>query len=291
LGKDHLACASTGNAAASLATLTARATIACTIFVPASAPQAKLAQLLLHGANVIRVDASYDTAYEITLRLLDEHGWYSRNCAHNPLLVEGKKTAGLEIAAALNWQPPAAVFAPVGDGCIVTSVAKAFSELRELGLCTNLPRVYGVQAAGAAPIARAWEQADDRAGQYSGRDILAAISPLEPASCADSIAVGVPRNRVKAWQYVAGTGGGFLSVSDEEILAAVRLLAREAGLFAEPSAAAALAGINRAKATGLIDPDDLIVAMVTGHGLKDPGPALATVTLPEPVSPQGPFPF
>ncbi len=287
----HIGCASTGNAAASLATLAARAGIACTIFVPSGAPVAKLAQLLLHGSRVVRVDGDYDAAYELSLRELAIHGWYSRNCAHNPLLVEGKKTAALEIALDLDWQTPDAIYVPVGDGCIISAVAKAFAELQEIGLCQQLPRVYGVQAAGAAPIARAWQAAGESAPTLPPRDILAAVTPHTPHTCADSIAVGVPRNRVKAWRGVAKTGGGFLTVTDEEILAAVALLARAAGLFAEPSAAAGLAGLIKAKGEGLIEADERIVVLVTGHGLKDPTCALAGVELPDPVSPDSHLQF
>jgi len=156
LGLDHLACASTGNAAASLATLAARAGLACTILVPAAAPKTKLAQLILHGARVVRVSGDYDQVYDLSLEALATHGWYSRNCAHNPLLVEGKKTVALEIAEAMAWQVPDAVFVPVGDGCIVSAVAKGFGELQKIGLCQKVPRVFGVQAAGAAPLAGAW---------------------------------------------------------------------------------------------------------------------------------------
>ena len=290
LGVDHLACASTGNAAASLATLAARAGLGCTICVPATAPEAKLAQLLMHGARVVRVDGDYDQAYELSLRALAKHGWYSRNCAHNPLLVEGKKTVVLEIARARGWQLPDAVFVPVGDGCIVSAVAKGLAELVEVGLADRLPRVYGVQAAGASPLATAWQTAGTRASRLTGPEILDAVQPVLARSCADSIAVGVPRNRVKAWRRVAATAGGFLTVTDEEILASVRLLAHDAGLFAEPSGATGLAGLIRARSDGLVADSESVVVLVTGHGLKDPSAALAGVALPEPIPPDSSLP-
>ncbi len=289
LGRDHVGCASTGNAAASLAVLGVRAGLRCTIFVPASAPRAKLAQLLLHGAEVVRVDGTYDQAFDLSLQVMAKQGWYSRNCAHNPLLVEGKKTAALEIALALAPEVPDAVFVPVGDGCIVSSVGKAFAELAAIGLCNRLPRIYGVQAAGAAPLARAWRDAVDPAtGQpptLTGPEILAAVEPVAPRTRADSIAVGVPRNRVKAWQRVAASGGGFLTVSDDEILAAAEQLARLAGLFAEPSGAAGLAGLVRAAKDGLVDPRERVVVLVTGHGLKDTAWLEDRLALPDPVPP------
>jgi len=292
LGIDHLACASTGNAAASLAVLTARAGMTCTIYVPAAAPRAKLAQLVLHGATVIPVDGSYDQAFDLSLNEISRHRWYSRNCAHNPLLVEGKKTAALEMAADLTGgftgsdvDLPDAILVPVGDGCIVSSVCKAFRELREVGVVGKIPRVIGVQASGAAPLARAWAAAGKSPGDLSGREILAAVRPVEAETFADSIRVGIPRNRVKAWRNVAACGGAFLAVDDEAIVEAIGLLARLAGIFAEPSGAAGLAGVMAALDQGLINKKEKVAVLVTGHGLKDPGAGLAGVAMPDPVPP------
>jgi len=295
LGINHLACASTGNAAASLAVLSARAGMACTIFVPADAPRAKLAQLLLHGARVIPVTGSYDQAFDLSLREIANHKWYSRNCAHNPLLVEGKKTATLELVADLTAQfsgsndaLPHAVFVPVGDGCIVSSVAKAFRELEKVGLINRVPRVYGVQADGAAPLARAWNSAGRNAADMKGPEILTAIEPVTASTVADSISVGVPRNRVKAWRGVARTGGGFVAVPDEAIIEAIGLLAARAGVFAEPSGAAGLAGVVAALEKGWITARDRVAVLVTGNGLKDPEVALAGIKIPPGVDPIDP---
>ncbi len=271
LGIDHVSCASTGNAAASLAVLAARAGIHSTIYVPAAAPQAKLLQMELHGARVIRVDGTYDEAFDLSVQEQRARGWYSRNCAYNPLLVEGKKTAILETCLALGWRAPDAVFVPVGDGCIVSSVAKGLAELHAVGLIERLPRVFGVQAAGASPLATAWQQAGGTAAALSPLEIDAAVRPVaSPRTVADSISVGVPRNRIKAWRKVAATGGGFLGVEDAEIVAAIRRLAARAGVWAEPSGAAGLAGLVKALETGLVERDDEVVVLVTGHGLKDP---------------------
>ena len=293
LGRGHLACASTGNAAASLALLAARAQLGCTIYVPADAPPAKLAQIVVPGAGLVRVEGSYDQAFELSLRAISEHGWYSRNCAHNPLLVEGKKTATLELLLQLSHgflesaqaALPDAIFVPVGDGCIVASVAKAVAELHELGLISALPRVYGVQAAGAAPLARAWQAAGKSAASLGGRDILDAVATVSPRTIADSIAVGVPRNRVKAWRRVAATGGGFIAVSDEAIIAAIGKLARQVGVFVEPSGAAGLAGLEAAVATGLVTASERVAVLATGHGLKDPAVAMDPAQLPAGVAP------
>nr|MEE4267591.1 pyridoxal-phosphate dependent enzyme [Candidatus Krumholzibacteria bacterium] len=289
LRRDILACASTGNAAASLALLTARAGLPCHIYVPASAPMGKLAQVVLHGAQVVRIDGTYDQAFELSLEQIARNDWYSRNCAHNPVLVEGKKTATLELIWDLtqgladcqsSW--PDAVLVPVGDGCIVSSVAKAFTEMAALGLTPPCPKIIGVQASGAAPLAQAWEQCPDPQ-QLDGPGILQAVAPLVPHTLADSIAVGIPRNRIKAWKYVAGSGGGFVQVDDDQIRQAIKDLAATAGVFAEPSAAAALAGIPTALARGLIQPEDTVAVMVTGHGLKDPLAALDPEDLPAPI--------
>ena len=270
LGVDHIACASTGNAAASLATLAARAGVRTTIFVPAAAPKAKLAQLELHGANVNRVDGTYDQAFDLSVAQIVEHRWYSRNCAYNPLLVEGKKTAGLELWLELGRSPDA-VFVPTGDGCIVSSTAKAFLQLARLGLIEKAPRVYGVQAAGAAPLAEAWRRVVDGGGDpaaMTGAEIQAAVTPVAPDTYADSISVGVPRNRLKAWTKVAQTGGGFISVSDDDIRAAARLMAAKAGVWAEPSGAAGFAGLVAGLESGLVGRGATVAVLVTGHGLK-----------------------
>jgi threonine synthase len=290
LGLRHLACASTGNAAASLAVLTARAGMTSTIFVPKAAPKAKLAQLLVHGADVVRVNGSYDQAFDMSLKKIAENDWYSRNCAHNPLLVEGKKTAALEMAFTLTdgFQDPVGnlpdvVLVPVGDGCIVSSVCKGFAELKVMGLIDKTPRVIGVQAAGAAPLATAWAKADG--ADLNGREILDAVKTVKAKTVADSISVGIPRNRVKAWRWVASSGGGFVSVTDEAIVEAIGLLARLAGVFAEPSGATGLAGVLAARQAGMIADGDKVAVMVTGHGLKDPEVALKRIRMPRPVKP------
>jgi threonine synthase len=292
LGLHHLACASTGNAAASLAVLAARAGMSCTIFVPVAAPKAKLAQLILHGADVIPVDGTYEQAFDLSLLEMTRNHWYSRNCAHNPLLVEGKKTVALELAYRLTGgfstgddDLPDAILVPVGDGCIISSVAKAFAELREVGLTKKIPRVIGVQAAGASPLAQAWAAVGKSHKKMSGAEILAAVRPVVTSTFADSISVGIPRNRVKAWQNIAATDGSFLAVEDEAIAEAIGLLARLAGIFAEPSGAAGLAGVLTALDQGLITSRDKVAVLVTGHGLKDPEAGLLNLPLPKAISP------
>jgi len=238
------------------------------------------------------VDGTYDQAFDLSLTEMAKHQWYSRNCAHNPLLVEGKKTVAMELASNLtedfsgsHRDLPDAVLVPVGDGCIISSVAKAFIELREVGLIEKIPRVIGVQAAGASPLAQAWAAVGKSQKDMSGAEILTAVHPVKATTFADSISVGIPRNRVKAWRNVAATGGSFIAVEDETIAEAIGMLARLAGVFAEPSGATGLAGVMTALDQGLIEGKEKVAVMVTGHGLKDPGAGLVGLAMPDAVPP------
>jgi len=269
LGKGLITCASTGNAASSLAGLGASVGMPNIIFVPESAPKAKVAQLLIFGAQVIMVKGTYDQAFDLCLEASDEFGWYSRNTAYNPYLSEGKKTAALEVCEQLSWQAPDRVFVSVGDGCIIGGLHKGFKDLLALGFIERLPKLVGVQAEGAAPVVQAWE---------TGR-----FEPVIPNTLADSISVGVPRDRVKALRAVQETSGQYVAVSDEEILEAMRQLGREAAVFAEPAGAAGFAGL--VKLADEIDPQELIVVLVTGNGLKDVESAIAATKEPPKIEP------
>lgn len=257
LGKAVITCASTGNAASSLAGLAASLGLTTYIFVPESAPRAKVAQLIMFGAHVIMVNGSYDQAFDLCLQATAEWGWYSRNSGFNPYLSEGKKTGALEVCEQLGWQVPDTVIVPVGDGCIMGGIWKGFCDARALGLIDRLPRMIGVQADGANPLVLAFE---------SGQ-------PIQPQAhiqtLANGIAVGQPRDGLKALRAVRDSRGLMLSVSDEAILDAMRALARYAGVFAEPAGAAPLAGLIKLTQQGLIDQDERVVLMVTGNGLKD----------------------
>ena len=269
-----IACASTGNAASSCAGMAASMGMASVIFVPQRAPEPKVTQLLIFGATVLRVRGSYEDAFQLSQRTSEQMGWYNRNCAINPYLVEGKKTAGLEACEQLDWEVPEWVAVSVGDGCTIAGIWKGFREMHALGLTRRTPRMLGVQAEGAAPIAEAWR---------TGRD----ARPMEPHSIADSIAVGVPRNWRKALLAIRESGGAMIGVSDAEILDAMRYTGRLAGVFAEPAAAAAVAGLRRAAAKGLIGRRATALAMITGNGLKDTQSARAAVGEPFEVGPKG----
>ncbi|MFQ6111729.1 MAG: threonine synthase [Nitrospinota bacterium] len=256
-GDRAIAVASTGNAAASLAALSAASGLPSFIFVPRDAPPAKLTQLLIHGAHIFAIRASYDEAFELCVRACERWGWYCRNTAFNPYMGEGKKTAAFEICEQLSFEAPDRVFLGVGDGCIISGLWKGFREFHRLGLIGKLPRLTGVQAEGAKPLVCAFE---------AGKGVARAA---RPETLADSIRVGVPRDQVKALRAARESGGGFLAVSDEEILRAMDLLAREAGVFAEPAGAAGMAGLLRLHRAKELDPEERVLVLVTGNGLKD----------------------
>ncbi|MCA9292284.1 MAG: threonine synthase [Phycisphaerales bacterium] len=272
LGDARIACASTGNAASSCAGFAAMAGIGATIFVPQRAPKPKIAQLLIFGADVRRVRGSYAQAYDLCSRSCDEHDWHNRNCAINPYLVEGKKTCGLEIAEQCATALPDWVVVSVGDGCTIAGVAKGLMEMHELGFIERVPRVLGVQAMGVDPIAIAFETGQLPANRTA-------------ATMADSIDVPVPRNWHKALQRVRACDGAFVRVDDEAIAQAMRATGARAGVFAEPAAAAAVAGVKQAVAQGILDPKADVLAVITGNGLKDVDSAIAVAGEPNEVEP------
>lgn len=267
-----LACASTGNAASSLAGNAAAMGLQAVIFVPARAPQGKVAQLLIYGARVISVQGSYRDAFELSAAAIKRWGWYNRNAAINPYLSEGKKTVALELAEQLNWQMPDWLVLSVGDGCTLAGAGKALRDLAELGFIDKVPRLAGVQASGCAPIYKAF---------ISGND----LEPEEENTLADSIAVGFPRNPAKALKEIRDTGGTMVSVEDEEILAAMKLVGRVCGIFAEPAAAAGFAGLARLIRNGAIGRTETVAVVSTGNGLKDIANALKTAGEPVRVPP------
>jgi len=258
-GHSTVTCASTGNAASSLAGFAAATDLETVIFVPLRAPEAKVAQLLIYGARVFVVRGSYDVAYDLASEASHAFGWYNRSAAMNPYLVEGKKTGAYEIAEQLAWDLPDMVFVSVGDGSVISGICKGFEEMQRLGWIDRAPEVVGVQAERAAPVAAAF-------ARYDGATV--AWDDGDAETVADSICVGAPRDIVKAVTYVTRNGGGFVTVSDHEILAALGTLARRTGVFAEPAGAAAYAGVVRAAQDGALAGRRAAV-IVSGHGLKD----------------------
>ncbi len=267
-GLREVVVASTGNAGSSMAGIGAAAGLRVTLWIPATAPPAKLVQALQYGARVVPVRGTYDKAFDLSLAYSQRTGALSRNTAYNPLTIEGKKTVALEFVEQMPV-PPAHVFVPTGDGVILAGVYRGLEDLIQAGLLATMPRVYAVQAEGSNALARAFRQGD--------------FSDPQPArTLADSIAVEVPRNGYYALKLLQDYGGTVVEVSDEEILEAQRLLASRAGLFAEPAAAASLAGFLRVKHE--IPAHDPVVLLITGTGLKDIEAARrGAPPLPEPV--------
>lgn len=274
LGHAIITAASTGNAASSLAGLAASVGLRTVIFVPESAPKPKIAQLLVFGARVLLVRGTYDQAYDLCLAATAKYGWYSRNTAFNPYLSEGKKTAAFEICEQLGWQAPDRIFVAVGDGCIIGGLGKGLKDLLALGWIDHLPKLMGVQAEGSAALARAWQGGTET------------ITPIQPHTLADSISVGLPRDGIKALRAVRETGGAFITVSDAEILEAMRSLAQREGVFGEPAGVASLAGLHKMlRQPGAELAGERIVVLVTGNGLKDVDSAIRSAPEPPRIDP------
>lgn len=267
LGAEIITTASTGNAAAALSGISASVGQKNVIFVPKTAPEAKIAQLLAYGSKVALVNGNYNDAFELCMLAAAEYGWYNRNTGYNPFMTEGKKTAGLEILEDLEWDAPDAIFVSVGDGSIIGGVHKAMKDAAALGWIDRIPRIFGVQSAGSDYLVQAFE---------TGEDVVTK-PPIEADTIADSISADLPRDRVKAMAAVVETDGAYLRVSDDDILASIPTLARGSGVFAEPAGAAAHAGLVAAVDRGLVEPSDEVVIIATGSGLKDVASAMHAV--------------
>jgi threonine synthase len=248
-GRDTVYCASAGNAGISLAGFSAHRGLACHVWLPAGSPSARFDWLKRFGADVHRTKGSYDDAFTAAERTGGTRGWYSRNCAFNPFLVEGKKTVAYEIAEELGWRVPDVVAAPVGDGCTLGAIGKGFRELVALGLTTSVPRLVGVQATATDPVARRFAGDDPRP---SGRRTRAA-----------SIDVGRPHNARRVLQEVTTSGGTIVALPDAAFAKAQGQLATVGGLVAELASAAALAGVQRV-GTDTSLRGQTVVVVVTG---------------------------
>ena len=255
-GAKVIACSSTGNAASSLAGNAAAAGLKTYIFVPSRAPKGKVAQLMTFGATVISVQGSYEDTFELSKQAIDKWGWYNRNAAINPYLSEGKKTVSLEIMEQLNWQVPDYIAISVGDGCTIAGLWKGLKDLYAIGFIDKLPRLISAQAEGCCPLNRAI--AENKPWH-----------PMEENTLADSIAVGVPRNADKALMAIRESKGLVVNVSDQEIMAAQKLLGMTCGVFGEPAGVTGTAGVKKLCELGVIGKEDTVVSVVTGNGLKD----------------------
>jgi threonine synthase len=271
IGAEVVVTASTGNAGAALAGMAAAVGHKAVIFAPKTAPPAKIAQLLVFGAQVLLVDGTYDNAFDLTIQASEAFGWYCRNTGYNPFTVEGKKTAAFEIWESFTYhipefnpRLPLNVFVSVGDGNIISGLHKGFKDLQALGWLEQMPRIFGVQAEGSAAIANAFHAGVEE------------ITPVTAQTLADSISVDLPRDGVRAVRAASHTGGQYIVVSDAEILIAISKLGK-AGIFAEPAGATSYAGLVKAVTKGVVNTDDQIVVLNTGSGLKDVRAAMQAV--------------
>ena len=259
-GNNIIACSSTGNAASSLAGNAAAAGYKTYIFVPERAPKGKVSQLMIFGANVISVQGNYEDTFKLSAQAIERFGWYNRNAAINPYLMEGKKTVALEIAEQLDFKMPDYIAISVGDGCTIGGLWKGLKDLYETGFIDRLPKIISVQSTGCYPINRAVMENKP-------------LEPMEENTIADSIAVGVPRNPDKAMNAIRESKGICVNVTDKEILAAMKLLG-SFGIFGEPAGVTGTAGLKKAVEDGLIPKDSTVVSVVTGNGLKDTANAI-----------------
>lgn len=264
LGVKSVICASTGNTSASLAAYAAKAGIQCAVLIPTGKiAYGKLSQAMIYGAKVIQVRGNFDQALDIVLKLSEKHRTIYLLNSVNPFRIEGQKSLGYEICDQLNQQAPDRVIVPVGNAGNISAIWKGFKEFHELGLVKGLPKMTGIQAAGAAPIAQAIK---------TGSDTIVPVTA--PETVATAIRIGAPVSWKKALNAIRESKGTAETVTDEEILSAQKLLARVEGLFVEPASASSIAGLIKLVENGAIGKDERIVCVTTGHGLKDPDTAV-----------------
>ncbi|MCD6469876.1 threonine synthase, partial [Candidatus Bathyarchaeota archaeon] len=269
LGIKRVACASTGNTSASLAAYAARAGLECIVLIPSGKIAfGKLVQAIIYGARVIQVLGNFDEALRIVEEICQKHKIYLLNSI-NPFRLEGQKTIAYEVWEQLG-KVPEKVIVPVGNAGNISAIWKGFKELYDLGLINRLPQMIGIQAEGAAPIATSLKK---------GLETVKFVE--KPETVATAIRIGSPVNWKKAVKAIKESNGIVEIVSDEEILTAQRTLARTEGLFVEPASAASIAGLTKLAKMDLVDPEETVVCIATGHGLKDPNIVLKQ--FPKPV--------
>jgi threonine synthase len=264
LGVKSVICASTGNTSASLAAYAAKAGLQCAVLIPSGKiAYGKLSQAMIYGAKVIQVRGNFDESLDIVLKLSEKHRTIYLLNSINPFRIEGQKSLGFEICDQLNQEAPDRIIVPVGNAGNISAIWKGFSEFHELDVVEALPKMTGIQAAGAAPIAQAIK---------NGKDTIVPVSA--PETVATAIRIGAPVSWKKAMTAIRESDGTAETVTDAEILSAQKLLARVEGLFVEPASASSIAGLIKLVQNGIIDKDERIVCVTTGHGLKDPDTAV-----------------
>ncbi len=271
-GEKTIALASTGNAGSAMACAGAAYDLDIVLFVPESAPKAKLLQSVLYGAKVVPIKDNYDAAFSLSIEYTEKYGGINRNTAYNPMTVEGKKTVSIELFNQLGKKSPDAVYVPVGDGVIYSGVFKGFYDLKEAGLIDKLPKIICAQSEKSNAISKAWKSGS-----------LNTIP--EATTRADSISVASPANGRMAVRYINESDAWATEVSDEAILEAQLELGKEAGVFAEPAAACAWAAFKKDAAEGKIDKNAEVIVLLTGIGFKDMASVEGAVKVPESIEP------
>ena len=267
---DTIAAASTGNAGSSLAGICASQQQKAIIFVPSTAPLAKLTQIVMYGATIVPVDGNYDAAFDLSIEASKHFGWYNRNTAFNPFTIEGKKTVSYELYAQMQEEIPDRIFVSVGDGVIISGVYKGFEDLFKLGIIDKMPIIVAVQS-------------------EKSRNLIENINTtnwktIPSTTIADSISVDIPRNFYMAKDYLLKYQGEWITVSDDEIMQASSILSRNTGIFSEPAATAAFAGMLKYKNNHKLDKATKNVVLLTGSGLKDLKSVAALVHIPTAIS-------
>lgn len=259
LGAQVVGCASTGNTSAALAAYAAKAGMKCAVFLPSGkVAMGKLAQALFFGAKVLSVDGNFDDALALARKMADERKLYLLNSI-NPYRPEGQKSVLFEIMDQLNYEVPDRIVLPVGNAANIWAVYKALTELEEVGWIDKMPMLTGIQAEGAAPVARAFAaEAEDF------------VPEQNPETVATAIRIGNPVSGRKALKAIYSTGGYCTTVNDDEIIRAQQLLGRKEGVCVEPASAASVAGLRKLREMGIADRDERVVCICTGNGLKDP---------------------
>src|SRR5256884_635289 len=258
-GYETIGCASTGNLANSVAAYAARAGLECYVFVPDDTEEGKLVATGIFEPNVVAVRGSYDEVNRLCSQLIEERDWAFCNINVRPYYAEGSKTLTFETVEQLGWQLPDEIVIPIASGCQFVRHRRAIQELIDLGLVdapSRLPRLTGAQAAGCAPVYNAWRQGSER------------ITPVRPQTIAKSIAIGNPSDGSYVVRIAKETGGDIEAVSEEEIVDAMRLLARTEGIFTETAGGATIGVLAKLAREGRWNGDEVVVAYVTGHGLK-----------------------
>jgi threonine synthase len=270
LGAKNVICASTGNTSASLAAYAAKAGMRCTVLIPSGKiAYGKLSQAMIYGAKVLQIRGNFDQSLEMVLKLSEKHPSIYLLNSINPFRVEGQKSLGFEICDQLDGEAPDRIIVPVGNAGNISAIWKGVSEYYSLDFISKLPKMTGIQAAGSAPIAQMIKTGSN------------AMVPVKaPETLATAIRIGAPVSWKKAVNAIRNSGGTAETVTDDEILAAQKLLAREEGIFVEPASASSIAGLIKLVNTGLIDKDERVVCVTTGHGLKDPDTAVKSSEKP-----------